>query len=763
MREPPLRRRRARRGARSRSQAPRRRSSRPGEGLLGGERVHLQPARQRPAHGRLPPRAADTGAHGRRGRRATRRCARISPERVRCERSSIDSAAARTAATSRLPHASVSEKIGVSARPAASCFDRAQRDLLAAGPRGELVHLARELVEVVADELDQRAARLGRPPSRRAARTARRPTPAGAASARRREDARPPSRPPSRARSRPSSRRRRARARSPAQAPRDTRRPPSRRRPSSARPRRRRRAAPRRRTGPSALQAATASSPLASRALRCSVESSPMRSRSRRSARAIFGRSLPDEEIRRLQVARHAAKHKRRPRGRPRRARRPPPETSPAPPEAPPKSRRAGGEKRRAPAVDCASATASGGATGATSRRDEREGEHLGDDGHADDVRGDRHDRHLVELDPRDRRRREPARGRDGDELREGTRHRVALEDADDARGDDEDRRRRRRTRAGSRRRARMYGFHAAARPRPRASACHAVALAARSATRARRARRRSPARMTDGCGPTASTYAPIAASATSSAAIRPRPSRPHEREHRACNRRHLQSVDREHVVEPGGAEALPRACRPSLASRRARPPSSTARRSPSSPAAESAREPALQIVGDTAEPATAADDAPRPRAHHHVDPLAPQPGGLVEPVRRSPRQVQDPDEREPRALRRRRTPGRELEEHALARPHGPPPQHGREHAGRERPDASRLVGLDHRILGGADARKQHAAIERVQPAASPPPARNRERARLRARTRAPPPRAAARSAPRSQPRAPRRARARGA
>ena len=44
---------------------------------------------------------------------------------------------------------------------------------------------------------------------------------------------------------------------------------------------------------PSALHTATTSSPDASRALRCSVESLPIRSRSRRTARVIFGRSLP--------------------------------------------------------------------------------------------------------------------------------------------------------------------------------------------------------------------------------------------------------------------------------------------------------------------------------------------------------------------------------------------------------------------------------------------------------------------------------------
>ena len=45
-----------------------------------------------------------------------------------------------------------------------------------------------------------------------------------------------------------------------------------------------------------------------------------------------------------------------------------------------------------------------------------------------------------MELEPCDGRRRETARGRDADELREFVRDRVALERADDARCDDEDR-----------------------------------------------------------------------------------------------------------------------------------------------------------------------------------------------------------------------------------------------------------------------------------------------------------------------------------
>ena len=112
----------------------------------------------------------------------------------------ISSAERSTAPTSRLPHASVSEKIDVSARPAAICSTSRSVTVLAGRPRRELLDLGRELVEVVADDLDQRAARIGVGLRAARARTARRPTPAASASSRRRSAPGRPSRPPSRAR-----------------------------------------------------------------------------------------------------------------------------------------------------------------------------------------------------------------------------------------------------------------------------------------------------------------------------------------------------------------------------------------------------------------------------------------------------------------------------------------------------------------------------------------------------------------------------------
>ena len=70
----------------------------------------------------------------------------------------IASAARSTAGTSRRPQASVSSKGGVSATAAASRVDARGGHAVAARPLGDLVDLARELLQVVAGDLDQRAA-----------------------------------------------------------------------------------------------------------------------------------------------------------------------------------------------------------------------------------------------------------------------------------------------------------------------------------------------------------------------------------------------------------------------------------------------------------------------------------------------------------------------------------------------------------------------------------------------------------------------------
>src|SRR5579864_717574 len=195
---------------------------------------------------------------------------------------------------------------------------------------------------------------------------------------------------------------------------------------------------------PIALHAATASSPVASRALSCSVASSPMRSRRRRRARAIFGRSEPERRYAGFSSVadmpptirgreERSGGHGGRARGRRRLG-------TGDPTEDP----RALGHERRAEPVDLRE----GFGDGRDYRRDdggpERENEHLGDDRDRDDVRGDGDERDLVELEPRHRRGRKPTRGRDPNELCDAAWHGIAVEKPHHPRGDDEDRRHRR-------------------------------------------------------------------------------------------------------------------------------------------------------------------------------------------------------------------------------------------------------------------------------------------------------------------------------
>ena len=110
------------------------------------------------------------------------------------------------------------------------------RDLLAFGPERELLHLEPKLVRVLADEVEEQAARIGLSLRAELARTARRPTPRASSSPPRRRARRLPSRKPCRAASPSSPPPRRARAPCPARAPRGSRRPPQRLPPSSRRP-----------------------------------------------------------------------------------------------------------------------------------------------------------------------------------------------------------------------------------------------------------------------------------------------------------------------------------------------------------------------------------------------------------------------------------------------------------------------------------------------------------------------------------------------
>ncbi len=100
------------------------------------------------------------------------------------------------------------------------------------------------------------------------------------------------------------------------------------------------------------------------------------------------------------------------------------------------------------------------------------------------------------------------------------------------------------------------YGFQASRPAAARSSACHASRCRPKSHASEPRTPT-IPARITDGCGPTASTYAPIAAIAPASAHRRDTPSRNSESERPAGDDGDVRAAHGEQVVEPARAEAL--------------------------------------------------------------------------------------------------------------------------------------------------------------------------------------------------------------
>ena len=139
------------------------------------------------------------------------------------------------------------------------------------------------------------------------------------------------------------------------------------------------------------------------------------------------------------------------------------------------------------------------------------------------------------------------------------------------------------------------------------------------------------------------------------------------------------------------------------------------------------AAEPGPQSVGDTAEPAAAADDVPLVDVQDHVHALPPQPRPLVEAVVRPARQLDDREQAQDRALRRRAA-GRELELHALVQR---TPVEAND-AGRdtlaEPPDSRLARDDDAQPPRRADGRQQRAAVERGQAQSSPRPAEQPDR-----------------------------------
>ena len=157
--------------------------------------------------------------------------------------------------------------------------------------------------------------------------------------------------------------------------------------------------------------------------------------------------------------------------------------------------------------------------------------------------------------------------------------------------------------------------------------------------------------------------------------------------------------------------------------------PSRTACRSPVRPGASEPASQRADAVRVAAEAAAPPHDPPLLADGDDVDAVPPEPGALVEPVRRWPRKLQPRDELQNRALGRRPA-HRELEEHRLAHADPTEADEAGRHAQLEAVVAGRPGDDQRRRLRLADVFDQHARVEGVEPRASPPPTRERQRER---------------------------------
>ena len=131
-------------------------------------------------------------------------------------------------------------------------------------------------------------------------------------------------------------------------------------------------------------------------------------------------------------------------------------------------------------------------------------------------------------------------------------------------------------------------------------------------------------------------------------------PDEERDRENGTGDRRDLEAVNREAVVQARCAEVgeqrLPDEVGPSEDDRLHDIAALAAQT-----ADAVARKPPLDVVAEAVDPAAPADDAPRTlRAQDDVDALSPQPRRLVEPVRRAGRRAELREQRDVGALRRR-------------------------------------------------------------------------------------------------------------
>ena len=384
-------------------------------------------------------------------------------------------------------------------------------------------------------------------------------------------------------------------------------------------------------------------------------------------------------------------------------------------------------EVRRAPAVEPRESRCRRRCDGRERRGREGEREERRDDGRSERVRRHGEKRDGVELQPRDRRGRNAAGGRDRDHARERPRQRIALEHPHEPR---HERRRSpgpRQTTAGSPGRTGCTGSSRAERARPAEAHTSGPARAptARRATRAPRQRphgspragdrpraRMQPSRPT----PRARPGAGAGRRATQARAPRRRRTRRSARRPQAGGRgpkRGSGGVTRPECPDRRRGRRL-----------RARPVCRRRRPTATDEASLERRRSATP-----AEPAPLSYGPPAVHAQHHVDAVAPQPGSLVEPVRRGARQRKHAECLEFGALRRRAAEW-ELEQDGFVRPQAAEAGH---EAGRTQAEASpprRAGDDDGRPLRPPHLGQQHTAIEGVEPGAAPPPARESERER---------------------------------
>ena len=205
-------------------------------------------------------------------------------------------------------------------------------------------------------------------------------------------------------------------------------------------------------------------------------------------------------------------------------------------------------------------------------------------------------------------------------------------------------------------------------------------------------------------------------------------PQQPGEPEHSDRKERDVLSRDGQQVVEPGGLEVAAELVGEPLVlaehdSREHGTPVAGESRG------DRARNVRAEPVGDAADPTARAHDPPVAAVQHDMDAAARQPAAFVEAVLRTARSCDRDSHVEDGALGRRAADG-ELEQDSLAERARVELTHLGWNANREW-RLSRGAGHDDGGGGRApDLRREHGAVERVQPGTSPPPAGENERER---------------------------------